>query len=156
GIGAIVLAHLVFVGMRTLLACTAFVLVLTPFGLFATWWAPLVTILVQVLVIGSFAAPVYAYSAGLDNEWAFNLLFRLGMIPMFLFSGAFFPVANLAAPLELLAKLTPLWHGVDLTRMVALGTLDAGAVVLHVVYLLALTVLGAWLAVRRLRTRMVS
>ena len=46
------------------------------------------------------------------------------MIPMFLFSGAFFPIANLPPALEWLARLTPLWHGVDLTRMLTLGTLD--------------------------------
>ena len=43
---------------------------------------------------------------------------------MFLFSGAFFPIANLTPPLEWLARFTPLWHGVDLTRMLTLGTLD--------------------------------
>ena len=36
---------------------------------------------------------------------------------MFLFSGAFFPISNLPPVLEWLARLTPLWHGVDLTRM---------------------------------------
>ena len=36
---------------------------------------------------------------------------------MFLFSGAFFPIANLGPVMEWLARLTPLWHGVDLTRM---------------------------------------
>ena len=46
------------------------------------------------------------------------------MIPMFLFSGAFFPVANLDPALEALARLTPLWHGVDLTRMLTVGRLD--------------------------------
>ncbi len=43
------------------------------------------------------------------------------MIPMFLFSGAFFPITNLNAWMEWLARLTPLWHGVDLTRMLVLG-----------------------------------
>ena len=51
-------------------------------------------------------------------------MFRLGVIPLFLFSGAFFPIANLDPVDGGLARLTPLWHGVDLTRMLTLGTVD--------------------------------
>lgn len=155
GVGSIVLAHVGFTVVRTTLACAVFVSVLVPFGVFATWWAPLAVLAVQVLLTAAFAAPVFAFSAGLDNEWSFNLLFRLGMIPMFLFSGAFFPVANLPGPAEALARATPLWHGVDLTRMLALDTLEVGTALVHVAYLAALTALGGWWAVRRLRTRMV-
>lgn len=155
GIGSVVLAHLAFTVARTTLACAVFVAVLVPFDVFATWWAPFAVLAVQVLLTTAFAAPVFAFSAGLDNEWSFNLLFRLGMIPMFLFSGAFFPVANLPGPLETLARVTPLWHGVDLSRMLALDTLEVGPALLHVAYLAALVALGGWLAVRRLTGRLV-
>ena len=49
----------------------------------------------QFLVGLAFATPIYAFSAGLKDESPFALVFRLGMIPLFLFSGAFFPIANL-------------------------------------------------------------
>ena len=62
----------------------------------------------------------------MKNESAYALVFRLGMIPMFLFSGAFFPIANLNPVMEWLARVTPLWHGVDLTRMLVLGDVDGG------------------------------
>ena len=39
---------------------------------------------------------IYAFTTRLKNEEGFGVLFRLGMIPLFLFSGAFFPIANLA------------------------------------------------------------
>ena len=109
----------------------------------------------QVLSGLAFAAPIYAFSAGLKSESAFSLVFRLGMIPLFLFSGAFFPVSNLDQPLESLAVITPLWHGVDLTRMLTLGTLELGPALVHVAYLGALVVLGWWWAQRRLQRRMV-
>ena len=78
------------------------------------------------------------------------------MIPLFLFSGAFFPIGNLDAPLEALARATPLWHGVDLTRMLTLGQVDWPLAALHVAYL-ALLALAGWLwAVRRLARRLIS
>jgi lipooligosaccharide transport system permease protein len=86
----------------------------------------------------------------------FALIFRLGMIPMFLFSGAFFPVANLDPVLEFVAKLTPLWHGVDLTRMLTVGHVQPGWAAVHVVYLAALALGGYLLVVRRLERRLVA
>ena len=50
-----------------------------------------------VLVGLSFAALFFAYSATIRSEAAFALIFRLLVIPLFLFSGAFFPISNLAA-----------------------------------------------------------
>ena len=47
-------------------------------------------------------------------------------------------------------------HGVDLTRMLTLDTVDGGKVLVHVAYLAVLAVLGWFWAVRRLTKRMVS
>ena len=56
------------------------------------------------------------------------MIFRFGMIPLFLFSGTFFPVTQLPAWIRPLAYATPLWHGVALCRALSLGTADlAGA-----------------------------
>ena len=78
----------------------------------------------QLLIGLAFATPIYALSAAMKDETAYGLVFRLGMIPMFLFSGAFFPITNLSPAMEWLARVTPLWHGVDLTRMLVLGDVD--------------------------------
>jgi lipooligosaccharide transport system permease protein len=64
------------------------------------------------------------------------------MIPMFLFSGTFFPVGQLPGSIRWLAYLTPLWHGVDLSRGLALGTATLWMSLLHVGVLLALLVGG--------------
>ena len=47
-------------------------------------------------------------------------------MPLFLFGGVFYPVTQLPLVLEQLAYLTPLWHGVALSRALALGTRDRG------------------------------
>ncbi len=156
GVPEVVLAHLAFVAFRVATTCGVFLLVMLPFGVFESWWGVLAAFPVQVLLGLSFAAPIYAISAGLEEVTAFGLFFRLGMIPMFLFSGAFFPVENLSAPLEALARITPLWHGVDLTRMLVLGQPDASWVAVHLAYLLALTAAGWLWALRRLRRRLIA
>jgi lipooligosaccharide transport system permease protein len=155
-VGDIVLAHLAYAGARVALGSLVFVLVLAPFGVYAGVGGAVLAFLVQLLVGLAFATPLYAFSAGLRDESAFSLVFRLGMIPLFLFSGAFFPITNLAGWMQVLARATPLWHGVDLTRMLTLGRLDAGAAAVHVGYLLVLVVAGHAWAVRRLGRRMVA
>jgi len=155
-VGDIALAHLAYAVARIALGSLVFVLVLAPFGVFAGVTGAVLALLAQLLVGLAFATPLYAFSAGLTNESAFALVFRLGMIPLFLFSGAFFPITNLAGWMQVLARITPLWHGVDLTRMLALEQVDAGAAAVHVAYLLALVVAGYAWALRRLGRRMVA
>ena len=110
-------AYVAFVMFRVASACAVFMLVMAPFGVFATWWGPILAWLSQVLVGFAFTTLVFAYSAWLKSEEGFGLLFRLGVIPLTLFSGAFFPISNLGPVLEWIARLTPLWHGVSLSRM---------------------------------------
>ena len=75
---------------------------------------------------------------------------------MFLFSGAFFPIANLAAPLEWLARMTPLWHGVELSRMLlARRRRRAAGRWCTSPTSVALAVVGWWCGVRRLDRRLV-
>jgi lipooligosaccharide transport system permease protein len=152
----VILGHLGFVMFRVGLTCGVFVLVMAPFGVFATVWGAVLAFLVQFLVGLAFATPLYGLSAGLKDESPFALVFRLGMMPLFLFSGAFFPIDNLEPWLATFAKATPLWHGVDLTRMLTLDTVDVSTALVHVAYLVVLAVLGWFWAVHRLTKRMVG
>ncbi|MDH2415854.1 ABC transporter permease [Nocardioides sp. CER19] len=155
-VGEIVLAQLGFVLVRVLFSCGVFLAVLAPFGVFESVGGTLAALPVQLLIGLAFATPVFAFAAGLDNESAFALIFRLGMIPLTLFSGTFFPIGNLGPVLEAVARVTPLWQGVDLTRMLVLGDVDWVWAAVHVVYLAALAAVGWWLTVRRLTRRLVK
>ena len=155
-IADVVLAHLGFVLFRVGTVCAVFTLVMAPFGVFESWWGVLLSFPVQLLIGLAFAAPIYAITAAMKSESGFSLIFRLGMIPLFLFSGAFFPISNLGAVMEWIARLTPLWHGVDLTRMLVLGQVDWPMAALHVAYLAVLTVVGYLLAIRALERRLVD
>lgn len=150
----VVAAHLLFVMFRIATTTAVFLLVMAPFGVFGSFVGVVLAWPVLVLVGMCFAGPFFAYSATIRSEAAFAIIYRLLVIPLFLFSGAFFPIANLSAPLEWMARLTPLWHGVDLTRMLVLGQVRPGLAVVHLAYLLVLTLVGWWLAVWRLDKRL--
>jgi lipooligosaccharide transport system permease protein len=152
----LVLAHLTFITFRVASTCAVFMLVVAPFGIFETWWGAVLAWCSQVLVGTAFGALIYAFTTRLTSPEGFGVLFRLGIFPMFLFSGAFFPVDNLGAFGEAVARLTPLWQGVNLSRMFCLDTVDRGWVVVNTAYLVVLTVVGLRLSIAGLAKRMVS
>jgi lipooligosaccharide transport system permease protein len=155
-VGDIVFAQLGFVMFRVATVSAVFLAVMSPFGVFSSFWGVVAAFFGQLLIGLAFATPIFALTAAMKDESAFALVFRLGMIPMFLFSGAFFPITNLSPVLEWLARVTPLWHGVDLTRMLVLGDVDWSTALVHVLYLAALAAAGWWLTVRNLRRRLVE
>jgi lipooligosaccharide transport system permease protein len=152
----VVFAHLVFVTARVASTCAVFMLVVAPFGVIETWWGAVLAFLSQILVGTAFGAIVYALTTRMSTPEGFGVLFRLGVFPMFLFSGAFFPVANLGEVGAWVARLTPLWQGVNLSRMFMLDNVDWAVAAINVAVLLALTLVGLRLSVTGLRKRLVS
>jgi lipooligosaccharide transport system permease protein len=139
--GDIVGSQLVFIAFRILLPSAVFLGVLGAFGIVESWWGAPLALAAAVLLGMAHAAPVAALSSRLRDESAFSLVFRLGVLPMSLFSGAFFPIDQLPRGVEWIAYLTPIWHGVELCRGLMLGSVG-GADLLHVAYLAAFVVLG--------------
>jgi lipooligosaccharide transport system permease protein len=78
---------------------------------------------------------------------------RVGIVPLFLFSGTFFPIDQLPAWLQPVAWVSPLWHGVELCRGATTGSL-ALASVGHVAYLAACIAVGCWFGVRNFASRL--
>ena len=154
GIDDILLGHLTFVAMQVTGAAAVFLGVAALFGSFASWWV-LLSLPITVLTGMAFAAPVFAFSAKQEGDAGFNILFRFVMTPLFLFSGVFFPIDQLPAFLRPVAWLTPLWHGVDANRSLALGSPDLAGVLGHTAYLLVVIAIGVWLARRTFTKRLV-
>ena len=152
----IVAGHLLFVLFRLATTCGVFMLVLTPFGVFATWWGPPLAFAAQVLVGLAFAGLVYGLTVRVRSEEMFALIFRLGVFPLFLFSGAFFPITNLGDAGAWFARLTPLWHGVNLSRMLCVDAVDPALAAVNVTVLAALAAGGWWWSVRGRTRRLVS
>jgi lipooligosaccharide transport system permease protein len=145
-IGQLLTGQLLWITLRLLLSGAAYLAVIALFGGIVGWGA-LGSLLFAVLCGMAFCTPVVALSASIKREPSvFTSLFRFVVVPMTLFSGTFFPVSQLPAWGRVLAWLSPLWHGTELARGAALGTLRPLPAAGHVAYLGALLVIGVLLA----------
>jgi len=152
-VGDVLAGHLMWIAVRVATAVSAYLVVMAAFG--ATPSIETVAVLPAGVLVGmAFATPLAAFAASQQDEQAFPIVFRLAVIPLFLFSGVFFPLSQLPVGLRVVAYATPLWHGVDLCRDLTLGRLTAAGAVVHVGYLLALFGVGVFLSARAFRSRL--
>jgi lipooligosaccharide transport system permease protein len=133
--------QLVWVGIRLTLGAIVFLAVMVVFGATDLPHA-LLLLPVAVLTGLAFAAPIQAFAAAQTNDAPFAALFRFVIMPMFIFSGTFFPISQLPELLQVVAMLTPLWHAVALARGIALDLFDPPLALLNVTYLTAFVVVG--------------
>ncbi|MBO0776869.1 MAG: ABC transporter permease [Actinobacteria bacterium] len=133
--------HVLFATMRLTMNCVLFLAVAAAMGAVRSGWA-LAALPVAVLTGLAFEIPIEAWAVTRVRDTSFPMIYRFGMIPLFLFSGTFFPVTQLPGWLQPVAYATPLWHGVSLCRDLTLGTTQPGSAAIHVGYLVAVTVAG--------------
>lgn len=151
----VLVGHLLFVAIHLAMTTAIFVAVASLFGAFTSVWVVL-SVPICVLVGLAFAVPMFAFSAHVDNDNAFAILYRFLVTPVMLFSGVFFPIEQLPEVLQLLAWTLPLAHGVELVRSVSAG-LDLSVVDLaHLAVLLAYVGVGWVLARRAFTSRLAS
>jgi lipooligosaccharide transport system permease protein len=150
----VMLGHQLYITMRAAIVATAFTIVTALFGLAHSPGGALLAIPAATLTGTAFAAPIAGFAATQLRETNFILLYRFGLIPMFLFSGTFFPVSQLPVALRPIAWVTPLWHGVSLCRDLALGHGDVLVMIGHAAYLATLTAIGIVLGLRAYQRRL--
>lgn len=149
----VLIGHQLFVVTRVFTASAAYLLVVALFGAVNSWLG-LLAIPVAVLIGTAFSMPMAAYAARTESDASFPPIFRFLIVPMFLFSGTFFPVSQMPLAFELAAYVTPIWHGVELCRGLTLGTIELLPALGHVAYLLAWTIGGLALARRAYKRRL--
>jgi lipooligosaccharide transport system permease protein len=152
-IGDIFLGELGWMAVRLTTVATAFTLVLIAFGIPRS---PLAVLAIPAAVLTglAFSAPIMAWAATLGNSANFNVIFRFGITPLFLFSGVFFPLSQMPHWAQRVAWFTPLFHGVELSRGLMLGTLQSPAWIIHVAYLAGLLSAGIAAGLRTFRRRL--
>ena len=153
----IALGSIAWIGFRLLLVTTVFTAVLVLFGAVRS---PLIVLAIPVALLTglSFATFVAAFTATQRQMTKFNYIFRFLIQPLFLFSGTFFPVEQLPAWMQPIAWLTPIYHGVALSRGLALGTAfeNPAIFVVHALVLVAFVAVGTWLTIRNTERRLVD
>ena len=114
----------------------------------------LIALAVSVLTGLAFASMISAYAATISRDNGFNVMFRFVVVPMTLFAGTYFPIDRLPEWAQVVAVITPLWHGTQLARSATLGTWQLGPSLGHLAYLLAWIVVGVVLSCWRFRVRL--
>ncbi len=72
------------------------------------------------------------------------------LLPMFLFSGTFFPVSVYPAWIQSIVMALPLWQGVEMVRSLMLGIVDL-ALLGHVTYFVLMIIGGLIFTTLRLK-----
>jgi lipooligosaccharide transport system permease protein len=154
GTNDLVSGFLLWSALRCFLACTGVAIALAVFPDTRTWGL-IPAVAFGVLCGLAFALPTAAFAATQDRDVSFATYQRFVIIPLFLFGGAFYPISALPEILQVIARVTPLWHGVELCRGAVLETLTLAEVIVHAGYLTIWVVAGVLAAqvtyARRLR-----
>jgi lipooligosaccharide transport system permease protein len=149
----LVTAELLWIGLRASVYGTFPLLVTLVFGLDPTPAMLLVPLFCLVTALGfaGFGVMVAAIVAKIDQ---FNYVTALFVTPLFLVSGAFFPISGLPEGLQVLAQLNPLHQLVELVRGAAFGFEAIDVVRLASLIAFALTM---WrIAVNRMAARLID
>ncbi len=147
--------HILWIGIRVLVGASLYLSVLVMFGIATSPLAALAP-LAAALTGLAFAAPLSAFTATREKDSSFGPINRVGLTPMFLFSGAFFPVSQLPDTVEWFSRAMPVWHGVALSRGLITGTIGWFGAVGHTAYLLLWILVGWLFAVRTFTARLSS
>jgi lipooligosaccharide transport system permease protein len=133
--------------LRGALYAIAFLVVMVIMGLTRSWWA-ILTIPGAVLIGFAFGSVGLAATTFMRSWQDFDLV-SLVTMPLFLFSATFYPLETYSPAIQQIVRLSPLYHGNEMLRAFSLGAIDwslAG----HILYLLAMGIIGAVIASRRL------
>jgi lipooligosaccharide transport system permease protein len=147
--------HIMAVTLRFLLQSAVYFAAVALFGAAPGGWG-WVTILVATLAALSFGLPLMAYSASItEDKGQFALVMRFIVMPLFLFSGTFFPLESLPLAVRWIGWISPIWHGTELGRVFSYGYQEPALLtLLHVVVLVGLAVAGWFLTRRQFALRM--
>lgn len=145
---------MLFIAIRMLITSGVYFLVMLAFGAVSSGWG-ILTIIAGMLAGFAFS-PVAAYAATIqEDRGQFAILQRTVILPLTLFSGTVFPLTQLPVFLQWIGWLSPLWHASELGRQFVYGpTEPIWLSVTHVLYLVALGVLGWQLCVRNVARRL--
>ena len=133
---------------RGFLYAAAFLAVMLVLGLVLSPWG--ILMVPGALLIGLAAASIGMASTTFMRKWQDFDLVTVVTMPLFLFSGTFFPISVYPDWLETLVEFTPLYRGVHMLRSFSTG--EVGPMVLvDVAYLSIIGLVGVTITARRLR-----
>ena len=139
--------------IRTVFTTVLYWLVMLAFGVLESpraWLA----IFTAVMAGAAFGAFMQALAGLLENEnLFFTLVERFIVMPLFLFSGTFYPLSSMPFFLQWIGWISPLWHATELGRWLTYGSeISTQMLFVHFIFLNSIFVVGL-IASRRIFTR---
>ncbi|MBV9095083.1 MAG: ABC transporter permease [Streptosporangiaceae bacterium] len=143
----VALAEIGWALIRATIYAAAFTLVMLALGLVHSGWAAL-DVPVATLIGFAFAAIGMTGTTYMKSWQDFDYVI-LASVPMFLFSGTFYPLSVYPRPVQVIIECTPLYQGVVLLRDLTLGAVGPG-LLWRAAYLAVLGLAGLYISGRRL------
>jgi lipooligosaccharide transport system permease protein len=143
----VALGEIAWALMRGGIYATAFTVVLAGLGLVTSWWA-LLAVPAAIIVAFGFASFGMAITSYMKSHHQMNL-FDIFLLPMFLFSGAFYPLTVFPGWAQAIIKALPLGQGIELVTKAMAGNFGIHILV-NVAYFLVMICLGLFFTTKRL------
>ena len=133
--------------IRGFIYACAFMTVMAPLGLIPSWWG-LLAIPGAVMIAFGFASIGMALTSYFKSFQQMNWL-NFFLLPMFLFSGTFYPLTVYPQWVQWMIEALPLWQGIAMLRAFTLGELSWG-LLFHIAYFTVMIVGGLIYTTKRL------
>jgi len=143
----VALGEIAWALMRGLIYAIGFMAVVAPLGLIPSWWG-ILAIPAAVLIAFGFASlgmAITSYFTRFQQMGAINV----ALLPMFLFSGSFYPLTVFPGWIQAIIKALPLSQAIQLIRALTLGVIQVGLLV-HILYFIVMIACGLFVTTRRL------
>jgi lipooligosaccharide transport system permease protein len=154
GITEIALGEMLWALMRAALYAIAMFVIMLVSGLILS---PLGVLMVPaaLLVAAAFSAAGLAGTSYLRTVNDFDVPMGLIVMPMFLFSGTFFPISIYPLPIQVFMQATPLYHAISLMRGLSTGIVGT-AQVWDFAYLAIFFTICIWIAMRQMERKLIK
>ena len=133
--------------LRGFVYALGFMSVAVPMGLIPSSWGVL-AVPAAVLIAFGFASLGMAITSYFKSYQQMGLI-NISLLPIFLFSGSFYPLTVFPDWAQLIIKCLPLWHAIELVRNLSLGIIGIGLIP-HILYFLVMITLGLFFTTKRL------
>jgi len=124
-----------------------FMAVATPMGLIPSWWGVL-AIPAAVLIAFGFASIGMAITSYFKSYQQMESI-HISLLPIFLFSGSFYPLSVFPDWAQIIIKTLPLWHAIEMIRNLSLGIINF-SLLGHVTYFFVMIIGGLFFTTKRL------
>jgi lipooligosaccharide transport system permease protein len=143
----VALGEIIWALVRGLIYSLGFMAIVTPLGLVTSWWA-VAAIPAAVIIAFAFSAVGMAITSYMKTYQQMDLI-NVALLPMFLFSGSFYPITVFPEWIQRVIQALPLWHAIELVRGLMLGNISL-TLLTHVLYFMVMIVVGTTVTTKRL------